>query len=341
MCRCRAEGPRSQPKPKAHSPSMPHDVTDSLSHRPMIPCRMIPCRIAPCASPARWPGGGPGRPWAPREALPHATAWCGRASPARCSACLRGRHAYEARSPGMGTPARKRSAHRAAAGQGQRQAQATGQLSRRADPPRRAASPYHRFHVPSMFHVPGKVQRQELQRRELGGCGGVFGGCNPSATAHSRQWLPSAPPAPAPSPAPRRVSLATQAATASSSRPICWTTRSGRTSRSPNRHVPSPGNLHSDRTAEAAARRASGEQRRPRGRGQLSRCRRHSRRPPRHLSRCLRHSRHVGAWRHGASLTRCRVVAGPRRSWRLRLSLVPPPPRHRHPSPRLRPHCPR
>jgi hypothetical protein len=36
-------------------------------------------------------------------------------------------------------------------------------------------------------------------------------------------------------------------------------TRSGRTSRPSNRHVPSPGKLKSDTAAETAARRASGE----------------------------------------------------------------------------------
>jgi hypothetical protein len=41
--------------------------------------------------------------------------------------------------------------------------------------------------------------------------------------------------------------------------PAQQTTRSGRTSRPPNRHVPSPGKLFSDANEEAAARRASGE----------------------------------------------------------------------------------
>jgi hypothetical protein len=66
----------------------------------------------------------------------------------------------------------------------------------------------------------GRVQRQELQRRELGGCGGVFGECTCLCDCPFPSWLPSAPPAPAPSSAPRLVTLAvTQAATASSSRP--------------------------------------------------------------------------------------------------------------------------
>ncbi len=39
--------------------------------------------------------------------------------------------------------------------------------------------------------------------------------------------------------------------------PAQQTTRSGRTSRPPNRHVPSPGKLFSDRTEEMAARRAT------------------------------------------------------------------------------------
>jgi hypothetical protein len=41
--------------------------------------------------------------------------------------------------------------------------------------------------------------------------------------------------------------------------PAQQTTRSGRVSRPPNRHVPSPGKLLSDATEEYAARRASGE----------------------------------------------------------------------------------
>ncbi len=63
-----------------------------------------------------------------------------------------------------------------------------------------------------------QVRRAE-SRAELGGCGGVFGGCT-CRDCPFPSWLPSAPPAPAPSPAPRLVTLAaSQAATASSSRP--------------------------------------------------------------------------------------------------------------------------